>query len=357
MTPSPIRVVGWPAFVNRSLNPYTALLYESVAREGLRVTEFNRLRVAVDEMDILHLHWPDAFIDRPSHLKAAANAAALMSVMSDVRAKGGKIVWTVHNLASHDRFNPRLEKRFWAQFTDRLSGFIALSRYGRAVAEERFPSLAETPGFVVPHGHYREEYPRGIDRLEARRTLGIDHEARVILFFGRVRPYKGIMELIRAFSLLAGRDLALCIAGAPASRPFGGRVRSAAGHDARIHAHLGFVPRDKAQIFFAAADLVVLPYLEVLNSGAAMLALSFDRPVLLPRRGALVELQGQVGREWVETFADDLTHEKLGSAISWALSADRPQTAPLHGFEWPGIGRKTAHAYHHLLKTPWVPTS
>ena len=53
---------------------------------------------------------------------------------------------------------------------------------------------------------------------------------------------------------------------------------------------------------FAAADVVVLPYLDISNSGVAMLALSLQRPVIGPSKGAFPELQAQVGTTWVRTF-------------------------------------------------------
>jgi len=75
-----------------------------------------------------------------------------------------------------------------------------------------------------------------------------------------------------------------------------------------------------------AADLVVLPYLDILNSGSAIWALSFGRPVLLPNRGAMPELAESVGSDWVRLFDGPLDEHQLADALNWAR---RPRPEPL----------------------------
>jgi glycosyltransferase involved in cell wall biosynthesis len=99
---------------------------------------------------------------------------------------------------------------------------------------------------------------------------------------------------------------------------------------------------------FRAADLVVLPYRETLNSGTAMLALSFDRPVLAPALGALSELGTEVGEDWVRTYTGDLNSSELQAALTWALDKKRPNSAPLTKFGWPAIARKTEAAFQAI---------
>lgn len=116
-----------------------------------------------------------------------------------------------------------------------------------------------------------------------------------------------------------------------------------------MHLHLDFIPKEKVQLFFRAADGVVLPYTEILNSGSALLALSFNRPVLVPEKGAMGELQDQVGDEWVNTYRGSLTPNHLQDALSWARAGDRSPRPPLDAFEWETIARQTLKAYQRLL--------
>jgi hypothetical protein len=113
--------------------------------------------------------------------------------------------------------------------------------------------------------------------------------------------------------------------------------------------HLDFVPKDRAQLYFRAADLAILPYREILNSGSAVLALSFNCPVLVPLRGALGELQTQVGEEWVRTYAGELIPSQIEEALDWALHTSRPQKAPLTALDWKELTQQTLAAYHAII--------
>lgn len=124
---------------------------------------------------------------------------------------------------------------------------------------------------MIPHHHYRGEYPDGTSRSQARALLGLPQDADIALFFGRILDYKNVPALVAAFRRLSashgGRQPVLTIAGKPHDRTTEQAVRRAVEGDARIALHLCFVPREEAQIFFRAANLVVLPYKEILNSG------------------------------------------------------------------------------------------
>ncbi len=60
--------------------------------------------------------------------------------------------------------------------------------------------------------------------------------------------------------------------------------------DARISFHVKFIPDNEIQIFLNAANVVVLPFARILTSGTANLAMSFRRPIIVPKTGCLPEL-------------------------------------------------------------------
>ncbi len=99
-------------------------------------------------------------------------------------------------------------------------------------------------------------------------------------------------------------------------------VETAAESDRRIKLDLRRIPSNEVQLLFSAADLVVLPFSDIMHSGSAMLALSFDRPVLVPARGSLPELQMRVGSEWVRTYDGELTPTILKDAAALGKSCD-----------------------------------
>jgi glycosyltransferase involved in cell wall biosynthesis len=343
-----MNVIAQPAFAGRDANPYTWLLYKPMTAH---VTDFSYRRALSARYDILHIHWPEWELNAfRSVAKVGARLRLKLLLIDALRARGTKIVWTVHNLRAHEGLHPRMEQWFWFAFTKRLDGYIALSDSGRLAARERFPNLERAPGFVIPHGHYRGEYQVDAN-VDARKALGIPSRTKVIVYFGQIRDYKNVPVLIRAFRRMQGEDTVLCIAGRPNPESLGEELRKEAAGDARIQLHLRNIPKDQVQLFFWAADLVVLPYRDILNSGTALLALSFNRPILVPCCGAMGELCSSVGPEWVRTYQGELDTDELECALLWATESPRPQEATLSGLEWPEIAGQTLRAYADIIST------
>lgn len=342
-----LRVLAWPAERNAS-NPYTALLYRNIRQLGGDVTEFSLREALRLRHDVWHLHWPDHQLNRPSSLQACLRATALLQILTWARASGAKVVWTAHNLQSHESFHPRLERHFWRAFTRKLDGFISLTRSGATLARARFPRLGDLPCFVIPHGHYRGAYPNEISREEARERLCLPPRARVVCQVGAMRPYKNLEGLIESFVGLDDDDAVLLLAGRPSSASMENALLRLASADARIRIHTGFVPDHELQIYLRAADLAAFPFSQVNNSGSAILALSFDLPVLLPRAPTTIELQEQVGASWVKTFTGRLSSEALSEGLRWAAARPDDVCRALDALDWQTIAQQTLRAYVSL---------
>ncbi len=344
-----MRVVAWPA--SEPENPYPGLLYAHLRARGAEVVPFSPWASWRHGADVWHIHWVDSMWNRPSALVAALRGLAILALMRLAGLRGTKRVWTIHNLQSHERYHPRLERWFWAAFTRRLDGYIALSTLGRELARERFPALRRIPGFVVRHGHYRGAYPATASREDARRRLGLPcaPQARVLAFVGRIRTYKDVPRLVRCLRASDDRDLHLIVAGRPSSPTLEREVREAAAGDERVRLFLGRIPDDEVQLYLRAADVVVLPYQEILNSGSALLALSFDRPVLVPDRGAMGELAELAGPEWVRTYRGELTPALLGTAAAWGVAARGRICTELARLDWDELATQTDRAFRAVL--------
>jgi beta-1,4-mannosyltransferase len=349
-----VRVIANPAFCNRSENSYNCSLYQALVNLGVEVLESSPQTLLRQRSDIWHIHWPEGFLNSSNRLKVLTKLGVLLGLITWAKQRGTKLVWTVHNLQSHEQYYPRLERWFWQYFTPRLDGYISLSQAGLATAQERFPALKYKPGFVIPHGHYRDEYPPPTDRhtaqSSARTQLGLPQDATVILFFGRIRAYKNVAQLIQLFSQIQQPNLRLNIAGRPEPIALKVELEQLIASDDRIQAHLDFVPQAQTATHFAAADLVVLPYREILNSGTALLALSLNCPVFVPQRGSMGELQQLVGDTWVKTYSGDLTVAALTAAIDWAKTTHRSPIAPLDAFDATTIAQQTLNAYNQILQ-------
>jgi beta-1,4-mannosyltransferase len=231
-----------------------------------------------------------------------------------------------------------------------VNGVIHPSAASQAAVESAYPHLARLPHAVVRLGHFRGSYPDWISREEARAGFGIPVDAAVATFLGLVRPYKNLPHLIATVRALPPeRDAVLLAGGAPLDARLAAEIERAAGGDPRVRLTLGHVPDEDVQRFLRAADLVVLPFTDITNSASALLALSFDRPVLVPRLGAMGELQALVGADWVRTYEGDLTPAVLDEALAWARRrrAGRPDLSSL---EWTAIARETLELYRAVSR-------
>lgn len=340
-----LKILAWPAFKNINANPYNWLLYTHVARFGVDVRECSPLRLLIGRYSILHVHWPDAYLNIPDKREAWLKTSAVLNLLKWARLRGTKIVWTIHNIKPHEGFHPDLERSFMENFINQIDGYISLSKAGLIIAQEKFPALKRKIGFDIPHGHYRGFYPNDIPGDKAREYLGLSKEEKVMLFFGQIRPYKNVTHLIKVFRQLDDKRTKLIIAGKVIFQGLKEEIFREVNGDNRVILKLDFIPDDHLQIYLKAADLVVFPYREILNSGSALLALSFDKPIIVPEMGALGELRDMVGASWVYTYKGELRVEILKDALTWAINCDRESKAPIDFLDWTNIARETIELY------------
>ncbi|MFB6231578.1 MAG: glycosyltransferase family 4 protein, partial [Salinibacter sp.] len=300
--------------------------------------------------DVWHVHWPEDFLSYRSPVAAYFYVTAELLLFAWARLCGTRLVWTVHDLGPHESYHPQLENVFWPLFLPMVDGIISLSETARDEAYDRFPVLRSVPSAIVPHGHYRTAYPDPVPKAEARRRFDLDPEAPVALFVGRIRPYKNVVSLIRTFCQWENSEARLVVAGNPVSDELAERTRTAAEGDARVRTDLRFIDEEEIPVLLATADLVVLPYETIMHSGSALLALSFDRPVLVPDRGAMTELQDRVGPDWMRTYGGELTPSVLAEGMRWARTTDRAGRAPVEDLDWPRLARQTVALYRRVLE-------
>jgi glycosyltransferase involved in cell wall biosynthesis len=295
------------------------------------------------------VHWPESVFDH-TLFEALPTTESLLFGARRARAKGAKLLWTIHNLRAHEYKHSRLEERFWRHFIAELDGVVALTQAGLSAARERFPALAGKPSWIVPHPHYRGQYPDELDRRGARARLGLDETSKVLLVFGRMYEYKNVPALLRAVRAAPGERWTVLVVGRPRNGDVERDLRSAGEGDSRIRYYLKFIDTKDAQLYFRAADLVVQPYREILNSGTALLALSFDRPVLLPYHGAGIDLVRQFGAPWVHSYEGELHPDTLRSALRSAETLpERTDGSHLSALEAPSVGAQMVRAFRELV--------
>ena len=247
--------------------------------------------------EVVHLHWTDGIILGRTSLKSVYRSLRFIGEVGLLKALGVRVVWTVHNLHGHESRHNRIE---WLANLILVRLYDAVIVYHRSAAPLvaaafRMRGRARRKIVVSPAGNYVGAYPDTIDRAAARVQVGLGSEARVFLHFGLIRPYKGVLELLDAFHRLPGPRYRLLIAGRPSTDELAGQIRQRAAADPRVVLVLDRIPDDEIQRYMRAADVVVLPFKEILNSGSAALAMAFGKPVIAPRVGSIGEMLGERG--------------------------------------------------------------
>jgi len=199
-----------------------------------------------------------------------------IGVIQLLRSWGIRVHITVHDLLPHDPFpwSAVVLKRYYRQF----DGLIVHSEKQRTGLLELAPFARV---LTVPHGVYDIFRTNNISRETARRRLHLPDSASIALFFGHLEERKGILEFIGAEAHIAPeQDVLLMVAGAPGSSSKVAESLQKAKDSRRLRIADRSIPHEEVQEYFAACDVVVMPYLEGTTSGVMKLAMAFDRPVI-----------------------------------------------------------------------------
>ncbi len=200
------------------------------------------------------------------------------------RRLGVRVTMVCHNVLPHER--SRLDTALVRMALSRADRLIVHSMLDQAQAQALLPGCAAE---VVPFPSYAHFRSAVWSRERARAVVGID--GRVLLFFGFVRPYKGLMDLLDALpAVLAELDVTLLVVGEiwGEAESYHDRVKTL-GLDSRVQFVDRYVSNDEMAMFFAAADLVVLPYREATGSAVLQLAFGFSVPVVATKTGSMAE--------------------------------------------------------------------
>jgi glycosyltransferase involved in cell wall biosynthesis len=190
-----------------------------------------------------------------------------------------------HNVLPHER--SRIDALIVGQVLSRADRLIVHTHSEYAQARALLPS---TPIAVTPHPTYADFQSAAWRRDAARVALNLD--GKVLLFFGLIRPYKGLLDLIETLpAVLKQVDVTLLIIGEiwGDAALYHDKV-GALGLADRVRFVDRYVPDAEVAMYFAAADLAVLPYREATGSGVMQLAFGLGVPVVATRTGGMDEV-------------------------------------------------------------------
>jgi beta-1,4-mannosyltransferase len=309
-------------------NPYMSLFAESIAPE-VNVQFFGWKTALVGTYDILHIHWPESMVRHSKSWQTAAAFVLAPILLLRLTVKRTPILWTRHNITPHEWRN-RLEKWFVRALTKR----VGLQIYLNESAEN------DLAGVTILHGDYSEWL--------AANNFTKQAQPQEILYFGLLRPYKGVEDLLRAFSACTDSDLTLRAAGQPSDPAYASELELLAETSRRTILAARYIEDAELTDYLSNAKLVALPYKSLYNSGSALLALSASIPVLLPRTPSTVSLQHEMGHEWVVLFDSPLSTDDLLNALKTTQSTSLMK-APMSNRAWSLIGALHGELYRLVV--------
>lgn len=247
-----------------------------------------------NEPRIFHILWNNKFeyFDR-------------VLLMLFYKLQGKKIALTAHNINqarrdSNDSLLNRLTLRVQYRLTDHI--FVHTQKMKNELVEE---FGASNRNVTVLRHPINDAFPdTDLTPCEAKRLLGLRNHEKAVLFLGRIRPYKGIELLLEAFKQLVARDsdYRLILAGEPkkGSEDYLAEIQRQIRerfNPEQIIVKIQFIPDVEMEVYLKAADVMVLPYKEIFQSGVLFLGYSFGLPVVATDVGSFTEeiVEGKTG--------------------------------------------------------------
>jgi beta-1,4-mannosyltransferase len=310
---------------------FVNLLSQELSRQGYIAREFSWRSCGLRRTNFVLLHWPNEFFVYKGKFAIAKLLIKLVTMQIAKSLWGVKFIWVAHNAAPHDAANSGAFIR--RCFLQSLDGVIFLSEYSRSLINKLYPEVGKCNALVTVHSHYRSA-------VVTRPTPGTTPSGKIkLVHFGLIRPYKNIEALVSAASSISS-GIDLLVAGMVKDRALSAVIRDSAKLSSHITLDFREVAISDAELeaIVDSGDAVVLPYKNILNSGAALFSLSRNRPVLAPKMGGLPELRDTVGHEWVYLYDGDFNQQVLVDFREWMLRTKRASVAPLEAYELSRVG-------------------
>lgn len=312
-------------------NPFFRLLTDHLSG-AVHSHRFSWRRAMAGDLDVLHVHWPERLVRGSGRLDTLRKRCLTFALTLVLPRRRVGVVRTVHNLVPHDR--PTRWETWLLNRVDRMT-----TTWVRMSEAQELPRSARGTPLTIPHGSYHGAYTF---------DPGTRPHPDRLLYFGRIRPYKGVEELLAAVEP-DGRALPfhLRVVGRPTTEHLSEVLGSRVGASPSISGRLEFVSAEDLIDEIEAARAVCLPYVGMANSGALLLALTAGRPVIVPDTPVNALLAREIGESWVIRYAS-LDREELSRCWDVACLADG--VPDLAGRSWEDLAGRYEAAYRAAVR-------
>lgn len=293
-------------------NPYQNLLYkemdnarieylseiiESDLFSGLFQIPFELFRKRIEGFTVLHLHWLNKFHTHSFNgvLSRTFFSIYIIFFILWIKVLGYKLIWTIHNVIPHEKIT--INDPFFTRFISKLSNALIIHSEN-TLNELKIVGAKTSHIHIIPIGNYISCYPNTVSRSEARIRLGIPEKLFIFSFFGMIRKYKGVENLLESFSELQKqhKNTGLIIAGKCEDQELQKIInRYKSKYENKIFTFIRYIPDDEVQLYFNASSIMVFPFNRITTSSSVMLSASFAKSMIYPLIGNLSELPQNIG--------------------------------------------------------------
>jgi glycosyltransferase involved in cell wall biosynthesis len=284
-------------------------------------------------------------------------------LMMYYRALGKRVMLTVHNVNAGkrdgtDSFLNRLTLRIQYGLSHHI--FVHTRKMKEELVSEY--GVSEARISIIPFGINNTVPNTALTVMEAKQRLGVNSDDKTLLFFGNIAPYKGLEYLVDAFRDLIKTDRRFRVIIAGRTKFDDSywseieRTIARNGLSDRVIARIEYIPDHQTEWYFKAADVLILPYSYVFQSGVLFLGYSFGLPVIVADVGTLREevVEGRTGFVFKSRDSADLARiivEYFDSDLFRGIATRREEITRYANdrYSWSKVAAITAQVYQDLL--------
>ncbi len=294
--------------------------------------------------DVIHIQWPEALFDWSS---PSPWELAWLEDRLDRWSSAAAIVTTVHNYEPHTLDDC---ERLYEMIYRKSDGIIHLGKASRRFFFDKYSFAPDKIHTIIPHGNYAC-FPNHISSDEARNRLGLGQDDVVFLCFGAVRHPEERDLLIESFDRVGMGRKKMLVAGRVPPPSWDTFLYWRIKCDRRLLIHSGWIPSEDVQLYFNAADIVVIPRRGELNSGNVALGFTFGCPVVGPDEGVIGEVLKKNGNPVYEPgnarslaeAAEEVSHTEKKVGIQNKKYA-------MNEMRWEKVSDKHVYFYQDVMR-------
>mgnify|MGYP001170067065 FL=1 len=257
------------------------------------------------------------------HLFNATRAS--ISLSSEIKKQNIKLVYILHDIESLiDEVSNNNQLNICLQLADEI---VVHNHFTASELLKKNPG-AEKKVIIIPHGDFLE-LPSSVSKDDAIAQLGLDKKMPKVLFFGMIKPTKGLDVLLKAMQKINAQVIVA------------GRVRKQSMSDyteafsdlkkqGKLVTDINYITNEKRDLYFKSADVIVLPYTKIYQSGVLLMAMSYGIPVIASDLQPNLELASEIDCMEFFRVGDHLMLERVMSSL--LANRDRRDVLRKNGF-------------------------